>query len=341
MSIDFVALAESDTESARELLTRYVWKRDWSEELSQTYFAWRYASRPNGETLLGLDRGRCIAIIDTFLRPYWIGGRRQLVRETCDWFCLPAYRPLGVGLHLMRRIMNKPEPMMAIGGTKHTQELLPKLQWVSLPGIHNFALPASAKTAAAFLARGSGRFAWAASLVPDIPLARRLPLSARPFGKLSMKVRRPGEEWRFDGIGPYELGPEIELSVLDWLARAPPVLGEFVVLQFLAGDVQVGVAICRIEKLPLGCLAQIVHLQSARLEFIDLMVNDTVGHLLERGAGVIFCRSSCPSIGCALTAAGFYSRKRVPMFWWARDTLPPAGQLNLASLQADDALHFR
>jgi hypothetical protein len=71
------------------------------------------------------------------------------------------------------------------------------------------------------------------------------------------------------------------------------------------------------------------------------MVSETVNALLERGAGVIFGRSSCPSISAALGAAGFYRRKPVPMFWWARDTLPPSGRFNLASLQADDALHFR
>jgi hypothetical protein len=341
LSIHFVTLSELYAASACELLTHYVWKRDWSEDLAQSYFAWRYTGRANGDTLLALDRGRCIGIIDSFLRPYWIDGCRQLVRETCDWFCLPAYRPLGVGLHLLRRIMDKPEPIIAIGGTEYTQELLPKLRWASVRGIHNFVLPASAKTAAAFLARGAGRrIAWAAGLVPNVPLARH-PRSALPFGKLLMKVRDAGDNGRFDGIGPYALGPEIEPPVLDWLACAPPLLGQFVVLSFLADDVQAGIAICRIEKLSVGCVAQIVHLQPASLEVIDWMVSETVTHLLERGAGVIFCRSSCQTVSSALTATGFYRRKPVPMFWWARNSLPPAGRFNLASLQADDALHFR
>jgi hypothetical protein len=341
LSIAFVALSESNSASARELLTHHVWKRDWSEELAKTYFAWRYASRPRGETLLALDRERCIAIVDTFLRPYWIGGRHHVLRETCDWFCLPGYRPLGIGLHLMRRIMDKPEPILAISGTEHTREMLPKLGWATLPGIYDFVLPVSAKTAASFLARGSGRFAWAAGLVPNIPLARRRACSAPPFDALLVQVRRLGDDVQVAGIGPYDLGPEVELTVLDWLARAPPILGEFVALRFLAGGVHVGIAICRIEKLSLGCVAQIVHLQPDRVDLIDWMVSETVGHLRERGAGVIFGRSSCPSISGALAAAGFYRRKPVPMFWWARGSLPPTGRFNLASLQADDALHFR
>jgi len=340
VSIAIVALSESTAASTRELLTRHVWKRDWGEDLAQTYFAWRYTSKPSGETLLALDRNRCVAMVDTFLRPYWIGGCRRLVRETCDWFCLPAYRPLGLGLHLMRQVMKQPEPTIAIGGTEHTRELLPKLRWASLPEIYDYVFPASAKTVASFLAR-SGRFAWAASLIPNIPLTRQRPRSAPPFDKLSVQVRNPGDEVPIAGAFPYDLCPEIERPVLDWLARAPPILGEFVVLQFHSDDLQTGIVICRIEDLSLGCVAQVVHLQPARLDVIDWMVSATVAHLLERGAGVIFARSSCPSISTALTAAGFYRRKSVPMFWWARDGVRPTGQFNLASLQADDALHFR
>lgn len=342
MTIRFVALSEPYAASARELLTRYVWRREWSEDLAQSYFAWRYTARPSGETLLALDGDRCVGIIDSFLRPYWIGGYRQRVRETCDWFCLPAYRPLGVGLHLMRRIMDKPEPTIAIGGTDYTRELLPKLRWASLPGIHDFVLPASARTTVAFLALGAGqRFAWAAGLMPNIPIARRLPRSPPPFDKFRVKVREPGETVQFGDIGPYDLGPEVEPAVLDWLARAPQLLGQFVVLNFLADEVQAGIAICRIEKLSIGCVAQIVHLQSARFEIIDWMVSETVSYLLERGAGLIFCRSSCASIGNALKSVGFFRRKPVPIFWWAHTSLPPTGRFNLASLQADDALHFR
>jgi hypothetical protein len=342
LSINFVALNESDAACARELLTRHVWKRDWSEDLAERYFAWRYMGRPSGETLLAFDRGRCIGILDSFLRPYWIDGRRQLVRETCDWFCLPEYRPLGVGLHLMRWIMSKPEPIIAIGGTGDTQDLLPRLKWASLPAINNFTLPVSAKTVAALLARGAGHcFAWARHVVPNIRLVLRLPRAVPPFDHPVVQVRAPGDSEQLAGIGPYGFGPEIEAPVLDWLSCAPRLLGEFVVLSFLVDGVQAGVSICRIETGPLGCVAQIVHFQPAELEVIDWMVSETVRHLLGRGAGVVFCRSSCPVTASALSALGFHRRKPVPAFWWSSDSPPPAGRFNLNSLQADDAFHFR
>ena len=63
-----------------------------------------------------------------------------MVRETCDWFCLPEYRAFGVGLHLMRRMMAKPEPILVIGGTTYTRDLLPRLKWTRLPDVGNYLL---------------------------------------------------------------------------------------------------------------------------------------------------------------------------------------------------------
>jgi hypothetical protein len=342
LSVSFVTFSESDSASARELLMRHVWRHNWSEELAESYFAWRYTGRPNGETLLAFDQGRCIGILDSFLRPYRIGGRRQLVRETCDWFCLPEYRTLGVGLHLMRHMMSKPEPIINIGGTAYTQDLLPRLKWASLPESGRFLLTVSARTTAALLARrASQHFAWAAYLVPGIPLVPRPPRLAAPFENLQVRVRVSDDPGQVEGIGPYDLGPEVEAAFLDWLSRAPSLLGKFVVLCFLRDGMKVGVAICRLEKVSPGCFAQIVHLQSGQIEILDWMVSETVYHLLERGAGAIFCRSSCPSTGSALSSLGFYRLKPVPGSWWpSSQLLPPAGRFNFTLLRADDALGF-
>jgi hypothetical protein len=121
MSITLIPLSDADHASVRRLLAEF-WPCDWSEEL-EDYLAWRFGRRESGETLVASDRGRCVGILDSFIRPYLIAGQRELVRETCDWFCLPEYRAVGVGLHLMRRMMSKPEPILVIGGTKATLDL--------------------------------------------------------------------------------------------------------------------------------------------------------------------------------------------------------------------------
>jgi hypothetical protein len=128
--------------------------------------------------------------------------------------------------------------------------------------------------------------------------------------------------------------------VLDWLARAPAVLGQFLLLNFFCDGERVGMSISRLAELSsCGCVSQIVHLHAARFEAIDWMVSATVHYLVERGAGVVLCRTSCPFTARALSALGFWQRK-VPAFWWPPDNLPPSGLLLLTALRADDAFEF-
>lgn len=342
MSISFISLSEADEASVRELLVRHVWQREWSEEAAKAYFAWRYIGRENGETLIAYDRGRCVGLIDSFLRPYWIGGEKRIVRETCDWFCLPEYRPLGVGLHLMRRMMAKPEPIIVIGGTDYTRDLLPRLKWVKLPDVDSFVLPVSAGTVAGLFAQSLWQRGTAlARFVPNIPLTLWLTRVPAPSAHTKVLVRLAGESCEAGKNALYSLAPVVETSVLDWLARAPVLLGEFVVLTFLSGGVPAGVSISRLEKLSFGSVAQIVHLHPVTPEVAGWMVSETVHHLMAHGAGAIFCRASSSATITALTALGFHRRKPIPVSWWPATELPPTGEYNLTSLQADDAFHFR
>jgi hypothetical protein len=342
MSITFLSLSEVEPADVRELLVRRVWECDWNEETAEHYFAWRFGARGSGETLVAYDRGRCIGILDSFVRPYWVNGRREIVRETCDWYCLPEYRPLGVGLHLKRRMMAKPTPIVVIGGSGDTQNLLLRLKWARLPDIDRFILGVSARTVAELLAHKRWRRGVKlARLTPDISLLRRLPPVTRPSANSQACVCVLGATQEMPTTAPYALAPILEQQVLDWLMRAPKLLGQFLVLSFFCDGEPAGISINRLQMLPSGgCCAQIVHLHAARFEVIDWMANVTVQNLIERGAGVILSRSSCPTTAGALTALGFRRRKPEPAFWWPPDKMPSPGVFHLTRLQADDALLF-
>lgn len=339
--IAFLPLSEADPEQVRDLLVRASWKRDWSEELAGSYFAWRYSARGSGDTLIACDQGRCVGILDSFIRPYWIAGRRQAVRETCDWFCLPEYRALGVGLHLMRRMMAKPEPILVVGGTDTTQNLLPRLKWARLPDVGNFILGISARTVAGLVAHNRWPSAVRlARLVPDIRLVRRLRHPARPSANSEVRVRVLGDA-DIPKIAPYAVAPALDAASLDWLACAPAVLGQFVLLSFVCDGELVGISISRVRELPgFGWTSQIVHVHAARFDVVDWMVGATVDDLIGRGAGAVTCRASCPATAAALIKLGFWRRKPAPAYWWPGNKPPPAGSLHLTQLQADDALQF-
>jgi hypothetical protein len=341
MTISIIPLSEADPADVRQLLVRF-WQRDWTETLTKDYFAWRYGSRGHGETLVASDGGRSVGIVDSFIRPYWIGGRRELVRETCDWFCLPEYQALGVGLHLMRRMMAKPEPILVFGGSEATLDLLPRLKWARLANAERFALPVTTRGAAGLLAHHLGRYGVTlARMVPNLRLARRVRRVAPPSGSAVVRRRMLGAAVEdVAKFVPHDFAPWLETSVLDWLASAPEPLGEFVLLDFFSEGKPVGVSISRLQMLGFGCTAHMVHVHAARLELIDWIVSETAQHLIGRGAGAVECATSCPATVRALAALGFVRRRPIQVHWWHATKPPPCGMLNLTSLRADDALAF-
>jgi hypothetical protein len=339
MSISFIPLSEADHAGVRRLLAA-IWQRDWSDEL-EDYLAWRFGCRGSGETLVASDRGRCVGFLDSFIRPYLIAGRRELVRETCDWFCLPEYRAVGVGLHLMRRIMAKPEPILVIGGTKTTLELLPRLKWARLGNVERFVLPVSTRTAAGLVAHRLGRSGAAlARLIPNLRLVHRIRRTPPPSANAEVRYGVLAAAEGVAANAPYDITPWLDEMILDWLATAPKVVGEFVLLSFFNDGKPVGITVSRLQRLGIGCKTQIVHVQAARLELIDWIVDATVHHLIDRGAGLVSCDTSCPATGRALRALGFVRWQSIAVHWWQANSLPPSGVTNLTSLAADNALRF-
>ena len=340
MSINVVSLNDSDPAGIRELLVRR-WKCDWSEEHLVDYLAWRYGARGSGETLLACDGPRCVGILDSFIRPYWIAGRREMVRETCDWFCLPEYRAFGVGLHLMRRMMARQEPMLSIGGTEFTLDLLPRLKWAQLPRIDNFVLAISLRAAAALIStRLLGQCLAPVHAVPEVRLIRKLARQPPPSADAEVRAYAPSDQEELPNGAPYALAPSLDAAVLQWFAHAPALVGEFALLSFFCAGEHVGISISRLEKLRWGCKARIIHLHATRFEVIAWMVSETLHHLLERGAGAVLCHASCPKMGSALSELGFVRGPPIPAYWWPRSKQPTGGPFHLTSLQADNALLF-
>ena len=127
-----VKLLCNELRPAFERLLRDAWQQNWDDETGQAIIRWRYYERPNGKTWLGFDGDACVGMLDSTLRPHMLGGKRILVRETGDWFCLPDYRN-GLGLALLLRSMKQDEPSLSIGGTRTNHEILPKLRFQVAP----------------------------------------------------------------------------------------------------------------------------------------------------------------------------------------------------------------
>lgn len=342
MTISFSSLTRENELAVRALLLPW-WQQDWkgSDQFARELFVWRYEARPLGETLLAFDDGRCVANLDSLLRPYLLSGVPVTVRETCDWFCLPGYRPLGIGIKLIRQMMTRPEPILVIGGNAPTRELLPRMKWSRLPEVSDYLLPVSWRVLGAmalrrFLPRGE----MLARLIPS-QLALRRPRQLPPPPSYTQVRASPGTE-----IPPppprdaYGLASLIDESCLEWLAHAPREIGNLVSLNFWVGDAPVGISVSRLVPLSEGLTAKILHLQCALHSpaTIEWIVSETSRYLMNRGAGLITCRFSCPTIGAALHRVGFLCVRKLPAFWWSHGEIAPHGPMHLTMLRGDDAL---
>lgn len=341
MAIRFTKLTDATAPAARELVMS-VWDQDADDSFAGKLFEWRYRARPAGETELAFDDDRCIGIIDSLARPYLHDGHVTTVRETCDWFCLPRYRPLGIGAALMRRLMARPEPIVSIGGSKRTLALLLRLKWQRLADVREYVLPLTARMLAVWGLRG---LKFGTGTVERVP-------SAIPFRSLHDALR-PGPGARVEPLadrggaayplpGGHALAELLDDDDRDWLSAAPGRIGELIGLQFTIDGAPVGISLGRVEPYAFGTAGKILHLQVADLpqKTIGWIVAETARRLVDRRVEMLFCRASCPRIGRALRDAGFFSVQARAAYWWPAGGASLAGTTHLTYLRADDAVPF-
>ena len=95
-----------------------------------SFLTWRFERRTDGETLVAMSGSKCIALLDTFVRPYRVGGQEVLVREPCDWYCLPNHR--GVGFRLMKFLIAQGDPLLGVAIAKGAIPIARRMNWTHL-----------------------------------------------------------------------------------------------------------------------------------------------------------------------------------------------------------------
>jgi len=341
MALRLTQLDETNRPAFEALLV-HAWGQNWNPELARALIRWRYYDRPSGGgTWLAFNDDQCVAMLDSFVRPYLLDGRQILVREGCDWYCLPKYRPLGLGVRLMRKAMASPEPMLAIGGSDATKAILPGLRWTRLPDMQRFVLPLKARGAAGTLLRNLRPTSevYAKAIPGFIPL--RWPRRAPPPGLGRVAEWRPGT---LAGLPTPEREGLVQLLApddQDWMARMSPIVARTLGLVFILDDTPVGYSLSQIEPAVTGFDGCIVHLQIAHKAqaVVDWIVTETTSRLAASGVGIIRCLASSAEKAAALRKAGFLARPPLPSYWWAKGGATPVG-LDAGYLRADDAINF-
>jgi Acetyltransferase (GNAT) family len=322
-----------------------VWRprapRTWAPECMTDVVDWRYWRRPGGATLLAHDNGRCVGLIDAFVRPYLVAGEHRDVRECCDWWADPEYRAAGVGLRLMRRLMQSKEPIIAIGGSSMSLELLPRLGWRRLGMVQAWILPLKARSVAAALLRRARREHLARLLPPILPLAR-LPRAVPPAPSSHVHEWHPGDGRPEPQPRGCCVTPLLHESELHWLTTTPPCLAEVTCHSYWLHGEPVGFAVAQLEKVMNGIEGKILHVQVGResAPVLGWIVADVVRRLAAGGAGIVRARSSTPTMSAVLRKGGFFVVRNEPVYW--SGPKPPAADaaLRLSYIRADDAVPF-
>jgi len=320
-----------------------VWDFERDPGFVQQVFQWRYLNRaPGNLTLVAVDGDRCVGVIDSYSRPYLLDGRLVQLRETADWFCLPQYRPLGLGLKLLRMMMRLPEPLINIGGSKATRSILPRLGWKQVSAVPQMVLPASLRGLAGNLLRRPQHpehTKYARAIPRFLPL-RRPRRVAPPAADAQVEEWLPGRDLDIPVPQQDGLVQVVDRANLEWMCSAPPSLYRAIVLLFRVGDEPVGLSLSQLEPSASGPDGRIVHVQtsSSSQAVAEWVVSETARRLAASGAGFIRCRASTPSMHAALRRVGFIAVGSEPVFWWAQGRTPPENGIAVSYLRGDDAV---
>ena len=328
----------------KQLLMSSLWGRNWCGHRADEIFQWRYGDLPGTETLLAYDAERLVAMIASYLRPYFINGKLTYVREPADWFCLPEYRPLNIGVRLMYMLMDEQEPILSIGGNDGARTLLTALGWQRLPDTTLYTLPLTTK----FLASKALRLL---HLPATLFQAGRLGEKSWPACPRLLLRRHQTPSWRHldsatrsteitSSANLPDVVPLMRERELQWLLRAPEDLGTFFCLEFPEKTGGTAFVLGRLYSYHDLNYGKLIHFQtsSPSVKAYRRILAETVQYLDDLNTDVVQCRASAAFLRQALKTSGFIRSGSNLVYCWGKNGNRLQGTHHLTFLRGDDAI---
>jgi hypothetical protein len=296
----------------------------WQRPRSEAYLRWRYLEHPRHHAYLALRGGECLAMVSAFRRPYRVGGREITVSDSFDWFCLPELRRAGLGVRVLQRMMQDPEPVIVTGGSDDTRELLPRMRFAIPATVSRFALLLGAERAADALARRTpvpralGRLAFALAR----PLLAPRVLAAPAGGRVETPQAFDAETLALDPRpGGRGTAPVWTPAYVAWLAAGSPGMGRYLPLRFRIGAELAGWALLRIFEGPAGREAVLLDVRAREPSeaIYTWMISAAAVRAAGERPGLLTAATSAPHVEAALRANRFRRLGDAPIQYWARD----------------------
>ena len=336
MATEFLPFAAEHLSAIRKFS-----ERTWERPTIDAFYRWRYLECPRQSGLLALRDGECVATVWIMKRCYRLGGARVDMSETFDWYVLPELLNSGLGIRAMRRFMQRPEPILTVGGTDLTLRFLPRLGWRKVCSSCSYLFPLDG-----------------GALSGALETQVRLPqMALHAIGDLVTRTWCRPRQWSAPGRGDVaevdSLGKEI-LSLYEgkvgygcvplpdvgwhaWLTGGGEGAGRFLTVHYRLSGVLVGWALGRIYATVGGREATIVDVFTPQpdVRLYSWMVSTLVERLAAFRPRCIRARATCPVLGSALSKNRFLRGPPMPVLLWSAERRELPAPVHLMGNTAD------
>ncbi len=254
-----------------------------------------------------------------------MGEERTDVLEVFDWYVLPELLNSGHGIRVMRRFMQRREPILTLGFNEISFPLISRLGWREVASSTAYLLAFDGKSLANALEIHSN--------LPRIVLRVIGTLVARAWCRpRHWSAPADGEVGEIDGLGDeisalYE--GDIGYSCVRlpdptwhaWLTGGSKGAGRFITLEYKVSGGLVGWALGRVYDTDKGREAAIVDIFTPRpdVQIYSWMVSALVKRLALLQPGCIRTRVTCPVLGNGLLKNRFLPGTRMPSLLWSAE----------------------
>jgi hypothetical protein len=318
-------------------------RRAWRFVDRKDFLHWFFRDSPRTLILVAHDQGRWLSVLGIFVRSYLIDGEMIDCGESYAWATADDCRGLGIGIKIIKMMIERGQPLVALGGSADTMNFMPRVGYQTLawaPAL-NLLLSPSAVGGEAGMAGWTGAKATLAKLGltllapvlrPSAPAAaslRNVPITLLNEETLSMPSL-PGFQATYD--------PDF----FGWLMQVPVRVGTFLPFCFKREDALVGWAFARAsEEAPGQIVGRILEFKfapgttPADHRAMALAVSAALAGL---GAVIIRALTTCEDTNRALRSLRFISRISLPLMVHPAGGAVPHGPYRSSMIRADGAL---
>jgi hypothetical protein len=319
-------------------------RRVWQFPEVDNFLQWLFMDAPRSSVLVAHDGGKWLAVLGVFARTYLVNDTPLECAETYAWATLPECRGSGIGIRVMKAMMQRGQPLVALGGSADTIEFMPRLGFktISVAPVLNLPLSARVLGHPGGISYSDGLKGWLAKIGLTVfsPLfqprprhnkdpIRNIPVVAFDRRTLDMPTQ-PGFQATYD------------VEFFEWLTEGYREMGTFLPFRFYRGSLQVGWAFTRISEeasgITVGRILEFKFAPQTNLRERLAMARAVCAALAGCNATIIRCATTCPDTNAALRQLHFISRTQIPAMVYLADISAIDETVRISSLRADGAL---